>query len=486
MKQYIDLEEFEKIMEYDAAKKKFNILLFNKNNKDSTCFSRLSIFDNEERGRIKEDKKKVQDLLKALMGDSLIEKEENLKKFTDLEKKAMGSMLGMAIGDAMGSRLEFYPYISEDKLKPSELLLNMGDKPGGKFRLEPGQWTDDSSMGLCLADSLLVKKGQLDKFDLMNRFIAWWTGGYNNAFRNNHKYGLPTRHSVGLGGNISLSFRQYMHHPVEETNAGNENTSGNGSIMRNAAIPICYYYDIKLACQKAKEQSLTTHQGIQAKECCNILTYIIVKILNEEKNTENNEEKNAEKNKPKNAEKNKQKEKLKYILDNLKVEKILDQKEIKKYPSIYKSIQCLINSEKEKEKEKDKEYKENWDWRNNEIYKYNQKRAEKQPGYIGSYAMDNLVMSLNIVYRTDNFKDAIIKAVNLGGDADSVASVVGQIAGAAYSLESIPSDWIKAIYKWDDGEIALRGYMLSKLHLKPNYYYEKEEEKENEKNKNKK
>ena len=75
--------------------------------------------------------------------------------------------------------------------------------------------------------------------------------------------------------------------------------------------------------------------------------------------------------------------------------------------------------------------------------------------------MDNMAMSLNTIYKTDNFKDAMIRAANIRGDSDSVASVVGQIAGALYPIETIPGDWIKAIYKWDHGEIALRGYILS-------------------------
>ena len=77
--------------------------------------------------------------------------------------------------------------------------------------------------------------------------------------------------------------------------------------------------------------------------------------------------------------------------------------------------------------------------------------------------MDNMAMSLNIIYNTNSFKEAIIKAVNLRGDADSVASVVGQIAGAYYPIENIPYDWIQEIYRWDRGEIALRGYMLTRL-----------------------
>ena len=84
--------------------------------------------------------------------------------------------------------------------------------------------------------------------------------------------------------------------------------------------------------------------------------------------------------------------------------------------------------------------------------------------------MDNLAMSLHIIYHTKSFKEAIIKAVNLRGDSKSLASVVGQIAGAYYPIEKIPSVWIKRIIKWDDGEIALRGYMLSRLHSRKSFY----------------
>ena len=437
------LHLFENTIAYDENHK--SDILKSKDN-----FTSISIFIDESRGTISRDKKKVNDLLKVLKEGSKNEKEQKLKEFKDLEKRAIGSILGMAIGDAMGARLEFEHYIYEDEIEIKKQykiqdLEDMGEGPGGHFRLQPGQWTDDTSMGLCLADSLLVKGGTLDRYDLMNRFIAWWKGGYNNAFRNHKKYQLQPRHSVGLGGNISLSFRQYLINPVEETKAGDKNTSGNGSIMRNAAIPICFNYNIKEACKNAKKQSLATHQGIQAEECCNILTYIVAKILNGEN--------------------------LKDVLDNLNEKEILcdvNEEKYQKYSSAYQSVESLIKS-------KSDDFGNDWNWRTTKIYKYNPSRAKKQPGYIGSYAMDNLAMSLNIVYRTKKFHDAIIKAVNLRGDSDSVASVVGQIAGAAYSVEHIPIDWIETIKKWDDGEIALRGYMLSRLHSGESYYFNKEE-----------
>ena len=104
----------------------------------------------------------------------------------------------------------------------------------------------------------------------------------------------------------------------------------------------------------------------------------------------------------------------------------------------------------------------NWNWKEKD-FKYSEERATKQPGYIGSYCMDGLAMALHVLYTTNNFKDAILKAVNLRGDADSVGSIVGQIAGAYYGLDSIPEDWKDTINQWDNEEIGLRGYILYHL-----------------------
>ena len=148
---------------------------------------------------------------------------------------------------------------------------------------------------------------------------------------------------------------------------------------------------------------------------------------------------------------------MKQILDNLGNEFITD----------VKSVECLAKSIAEKDNpERD------WNWKKEKYY-YNKEREKNNPGYIGSYAMDNMVMSLHIVYHAKSFEDAIIKAVNLREDSDSLSSVVGQIAGAYYSIEDIPSQWIERINEWDEGEIALRGYMLSRLNSKKSIYNNK-------------
>lgn len=87
-----------------------------------------------------------------------------------------------------------------------------------------------------------------------------------------------------------MSMREFATEQNEYTQEGDKNTSGNGSIMRNAAIPIFYYSVIKfLAClisqwpeealQYAYKQSKTTHQGEEAAECCRLLTYICIRAI---------------------------------------------------------------------------------------------------------------------------------------------------------------------------------------------------------------
>ena len=401
------LIDFESTLKYkikDDGTIKSKIFELAKSNDESTLtkYVKVSIFDIGSRGTIARDKKTISFLLNS---PSQCSKEES---------KSIGSILGMVIGDAMGHRFEFQKLVYD-----TITLENMGEGKGGEFKLEPGQWTDDTSMGLCLADSLLVNKGEFNPRDLMHRFLLWWNCGYNNAFR----FDDEIKSSCGLGGNISKSFSKYINEKGknEYTKAGDNKTSGNGSVMRNAAVPICFYKDINKGRDIAKKQSLVTHQGDEAAACCELLTFIIIKLINGSE--------------------------LKDVLNKLGDE----------FKCEVESVNILAKSEQEND-----DIERNWNWKDSN-FKYSEKRAKRNPGYIGSYCMDCMAMALHVCYVTNTFKEAIIKVVNLRGDSDSVGSVVGQIAGAYYGLENIPEDWIKIVEKWDHQEIALRGYML--LHM---------------------
>ena len=370
-------------------------------------FNKYSIFDSNFK-IFENDIKFIHNLMINFFKTKKIEPKLNL-----LESGSIGSMLGMAIADAMGHRYEFEP-VRYNKIT----LTDMGEGPGGAFQLLPGQWTDDTSMGLCIADSLIMKNGQYDAHDLMQRFLAWWNSGYNNAFR----FDYSQSHSVGLGGQISASLFNYIVTTKKETSTGDINSSGIGSIMRNAAVPICYHNNIEKAMDVAKRQSLSTHHGNEAAECCRLLTYIIIKILNRKD------------------------EKLNDIIGNLE-----------KFDTEVNSVKCLALS-KEESDNPDRD----WNWKKKDFH-YSPTRSKQQPGYIGSYAMDGMAMALHVVYYTNSFREAIIQVVNLRGDSDSVGAVVGQIAGAYYGIENIPPEWVEAVSKWENFEIPLRGYVLQKL-----------------------
>lgn len=83
-----------------------------------------------------------------------------------------GAMLGLAAGDALGTTLEFSP---PGSFEPITDMVG-----GGPFGLEPGQWTDDTSMALCLAESL-IESGEFDAVDQLARYVRWKRQGHHSS-----------------------------------------------------------------------------------------------------------------------------------------------------------------------------------------------------------------------------------------------------------------------------------------------------------------
>ena len=214
------------------------------------------------------------------------------------EDRAVGALLGMACGDALGAPLEFMAARAHGR--PPSLdgmgLLLPGASARNAFRLQPGQWTDDTAMGLCLGDSLLACGGAVRPVDLMLRFVAWWHAGYNNAFaddqqrrdrRDNAAARAQTlasqqgpflrRSSVGLGGTISASLSAFERDGEPLTRSGDSRASGNGSIMRLAPVAACFWRDERAAAAAARLQSRTTHGGDEAAECAALLATVMAR-----------------------------------------------------------------------------------------------------------------------------------------------------------------------------------------------------------------
>ncbi|MEX6724714.1 ADP-ribosylglycohydrolase family protein [Parapedomonas caeni] len=163
--------------------------------------------------------------------------------------RAAGALLGLAIGDAIGTTLEFTRRDSR-----ARLIDIVG---GGPFGLKPGEWTDDTAMALALADSL-AECGRLDEADLMRRFTAWHDDGVYSC--------TGTCFDIGITTRAALSRFQLSGNPV--AGDANPSTAGNGSLMRLAPVAIRFWNDPAKLVDAAARQSRTTHAAPEAVDAC--------------------------------------------------------------------------------------------------------------------------------------------------------------------------------------------------------------------------
>lgn len=169
----------------------------------------------------------------------------------------LGSMLGLATGDALGAVLEFS---APGTFKPIEDMAG-----GGPFGLKPGEWTDDTSMALCLADSLISKQG-FDPIDQLQRFVRWQEEGYMSSRGRCFDIGNTTRNAL------------YRFKESGEPFCGSTEpqTAGNGSLMRLAPVPLYFASRPENAIFYSGESSRTTHQANTAIDACRYMGALIV------------------------------------------------------------------------------------------------------------------------------------------------------------------------------------------------------------------
>jgi len=139
---------------------------------------------------------------------------------------------------------------------------------GGPFELEPGQWTDDTSMALCLAESLFRMHGFEPK-DQMDRYCRWWQAGYLSS----------TGTCFDIGVTVSRALASYLHSRNPFAGSVDPNTAGNGSLMRLAPVPLAFRANVERAIQNAAESSRTTHGAPTALDACRYFAGLILGAL---------------------------------------------------------------------------------------------------------------------------------------------------------------------------------------------------------------
>jgi len=179
----------------------------------------------------------------------------------DKADRYRGCLLGLAVGDALGTTLEFsWP----GDHKPLTDMVG-----GGPFGLKPGQWTDDTSMALCLATSL-VERGGFDPKDQMNRYLRWYREGYLSC----------TGGCFDIGGTVRSALMRYEATGNPYSGSTDPNSAGNGSIMRLAPVPMFFGGDPDSAIQMSAESSRTTHGTTAALDACRYFGGLIWGALN--------------------------------------------------------------------------------------------------------------------------------------------------------------------------------------------------------------
>jgi ADP-ribosyl-[dinitrogen reductase] hydrolase len=278
-----------------------------------------------------------------------------------IRDRAIGALVGLAVGDALGTTLEFSARDSRAPLTDME--------GGGPFRLKPGQWTDDTSMALALADSLLHCEG-LDEHDLMQRFVSWWKEGAYSS----------TGSCFDIGMTVSGALRRFQQSGNPVSGSTDPMSAGNGSLMRLSPVAIRYWSDTEARRDVAARQSRTTHGAAEAVDACITFGDMLAEAIAGTPRSE--------------------------VLQS--------------QPGAWAGMIADIVA---------------GSWRGKP------RPMIKSSGYVGH----SMEAALWCVGRTGTFREAVLLAANLGGDADTIAAVTGQLAGAVYGHSGIPRHWLEQL-----------------------------------------
>lgn len=279
--------------------------------------------------------------------------------------KFYGCFVGLAVGDALGAPLEF---TRPGSFEPITDMIE-----GGKLLIKKGEFTDDTSMALCLADSLIRSNG-FDPRGQMDNYCEWTLHGRFSS----------RDYAFGFGQTFMTTFHKYRKTGDPFAGSVNPKRPGNGCIMRLAPIPLFFFPNEEQTVHYSGESSRTTHGHPESVFASRLFGRILFLALSGKSKEE--------------------------ILFGAIPE-----------PGAPDNIQQIASG----------------------AYK------DKMESEIEStfFAGKCLEAALWCFWHSGNFREAVLKAANLGGEADSTACVCGQIAGAFYGYDDIPKSWIENLVK---------------------------------------
>jgi ADP-ribosyl-[dinitrogen reductase] hydrolase len=297
------------------------------------------------------------------------------------QDRQRGCLLGLAIGDALGAAVEFQ--------LPGSFAPVTDYRSGGPHGLAAGEWTDDTSMALALADS--IGKVGWDLNDQATRYVSWWRTGEYSVNGRCFDIGITTRQA------LSRFERTADAHTSGDRS---DHASGNGSIMRLAPVAIHFLEaPSERLVEFAAQSSLPTHASEQCLSACRYLALV-----------------------------------LSGLMRNPDRDEVLS--------STWPPLQSLCQSAPLHPKIA--------------AVAQGSFRRREPPEIVGSgYVVASLEAALWAFHRATDFEDAVLRAVNLGNDADTTGAITGQLAGAFWGTSGIPANWIEKLAKREMLESAL-------------------------------
>jgi len=303
-----------------------------------------------------------------------------------MRDKILGAVLGLACGDALGAPAEFQPQSVVAK-RWGKLTEMVG---GGVW--EPGEWTDDTGMMLCMAEGILANPADPVQ-EVGTRFLEWRKGVKDVGATISSALGLNRVHQ----GDWFAASRN-----TPQARAGS--AAGNGSLMRTLPVALFYRHNAKVLLQSARLSAMT-HFDPQAEVCCAVYNLWIRRLL---------------RNQPR----------LSAWHDAVATVRELADKDTATAdtpgmsplpPNFWQRLEAIDGL----------------------AY------TDLQPtGYAG-YVLDCLEAAVWCCLHAENLEDTLILAVNLGGEADTIAAVAGGAAGAYWGKNAIPARWLQALHQRD-------------------------------------
>lgn len=283
-------------------------------------------------------------------------------------ERAIGALVGLAAGDAVGTTLEFRV---PGTFEPISDLVG-----GGPFNLQAGQWTDDTSMAMCLAESIL-DTGVLDLADQLRRYVLWRDEGYWSS--------TGTCFDIGISTRAGLS--RFVRDGSVTAAVVDEEAAANGSLMRLAPVPIRWWTDPAVAAERSGESSRTTHGASRPVDACRVYGAMIAALIG-----------------------------------GASFEEVVDPG-FWTFGPLHPEIEAIVRGS----------------WR------------DKEPSEIrgSGFVVAALEAAIWAVAGAETFADAVLRAANLGDDADTTAAIAGQLAGARWGVDGIPRRWRELLVELD-------------------------------------